>query len=574
LAAAAIAPVAFAQSNTIQAIPQNVIFTTQVDGPPTGSGSIAVAGNGAIAFQVRTSTTTGGNWLTAKQTTGTTPSIVELTANRQGLDPGAYYGTIQVTPAGGQSVTVAATLNVCVVPKNPLVDPCFPGQGPITSPTGTLSALPTNMVLNVVRTQAPAQQLLTILAGATPVNGTVQTTTKDGGTWLTVDHNTFQTPTQLQVIAAGQNMARGTYSGQVTLTAPGSSPIVVSVSMHVLDPAPPVYSIDPSSVPAPSPDTIFTIKGANFREGAQIILMITTPIQGTTSLILPTTPQLVDSNTLRVLIPGSFLTDPTVLGLQVALPDALVSDTLKVTVGHPAPAIRSSNGIVSAASATGGPIAPGQMISIFGSAMGPQSGVSGTVDGLGALAQTVSGVRVLFDGVPAGVQYASDGQVNAVAPNSISGRTSTNVSVEYNGMRSAVVAMNVAAASPGLFSLSGDGKGQVLLIHDGGVATGVLQAVAPGEVVTMYATGTGLLDNSAGDAHLAPGIERPMLPLTVKVGGQNADILYAGTSPGLLEAVLQINIRIPDTAPLGSDIPVELITGDFHSQPGLTMVVK
>ncbi len=568
------APAAFGQTGTFQAIPQNVVFTTRIDGALTGSGAIAVAGSGAIAFQVRTSTTTGGPWLSAVQSSGTTPTLIELTANRQGLDVGAYYGTVEVVSASGQSSKVAATLNVCQVPKHPL-DPCLPDQGPITSPTGTLATVPsTGMVFNTVRMQSAATMPLTVLAGPTPVDVTVQTSTKDGGNWLQVDTKSFQTPYQLQVTAAGQNMARGTYTGQIGLTSPGSSPISVAVSMHVLDPAPPVTSIDPSSIPAPSPDTIFTIKGSNFREGAQIILTMTPSEGNTSTLILPTTPQLVDSNTLRVLVPGAFLIQPEMLGLQVALPDALVSDSLKVTVGQPAPVIRSSNGVVNAASVSGTAIAPGQMISIFGAALGPMSGVAGTVDGKGALSQTVSGVRVLFDGLQAGVQYASDGQVNAVAPNSLAGKSSTDVVVEYNGVRSAAKTMKVASSAPGLFSLSGDGKGQVLLIRNGGVASGALQAVARGEIVTMYATGTGLLDGSVVDAQLAPGIEHPMLPITVKVGGQNADVLYAGTSPGLLEAVLQINVRIPDAAPQGSDIPVQLFAGDVASQAGLTMVVK
>jgi hypothetical protein len=52
--------------------------------------------------------------------------------------------------------------------------------------------------------------------------------------------------------------------------------------------------------------------------------------------------------------------------------------------------------------------------------------------------------------------------------------------------------------------------------------------VSSGELVALlYVTGFGLLDSSAGDAMVAPRIERPLAPVTVKVGGQDVEVLYA-----------------------------------------------
>jgi uncharacterized protein (TIGR03437 family) len=572
LAGATLTPCALGQPGNFFVTTQNVAFATRVDGPTTATVGIAVAGNGAIPFQVRTTTNTGGDWLSVQQSSGTTPALINAVGNRQGLEPGAYFGSIEFTPATGSPVTVNAVLNVCVVPKTPL-DPCFPGQG-IIGPIGGLSVTPGALAFSVVRGTAAAQQLATVLDGGTPLDVTAQTSTTDGSNWLSIDHTSFRTPFQLQISAAGQNMAVGTYTGQVSLTAAGQPPTTISVQMRVVDPAAPVSAIDPAFVPAPSPDTIFTITGSGFRDGAQILLMLSTPQNPNSPVILPNAPIVVDSTTMRVLIPGTFLTQAGVLGVQVVNRDSLPSETLKVLVGHPAPAIRNGNGIVSAASLSGDHIAPGQLITLFGAAIGPAIAANGTVDQSGALAQNVSGVRVLFDGVPGGILYASDSQINTVVPNSIAGKTSTQVAVEYNGVRSTSVTMQVAPAAPGLFSLSGNGQGQVLAIRAGAVANGATQAIQRGEVVTLYATGTGLLDHSAGDGMLASGIERPQLPVSVQVGGQNADVLYAGTSPGLLEAVLQINIRLPQTTPQGTDVPAVLIVGNAQSPTGVTMSVK
>ena len=569
LAGTALTPGAFAQSNNFQVIPDNVLIATQVDGALTGTVGVAVAGNGSIPFHVQASTRTGGSWLSVQQSSGTTPALINLVGSRQGLEIGAYYGSVEFTPATGTPVVIQAILNVCQVPKKPL-DPCLPGQV-VTGPTDGLSVLPGSLAFSVIRGSGAARNIATVLAGATPLDVTAQVSTKDGGNWLSIDRTSFQTPYQMQVTAGAQDMSAGTYTGQISLTAAGQPPALVQVQMRVLNPAAPVSAIDPQFVPAPSPDTIFTITGSGFLDGAQIVLYVSTA-QSTSVVMLPNAPTVVDSKTMRVLIPGTFLAQAGILGVQVVNRDSAPSDQLKVTVGRPAPTLRSGNGIVNAASLSGDHIAPGQLITLFGTALGPTTATSGTVDEGGALSQQVSGVRVLFDGAPGGVLYVSDSQINAVVPNSIAGKASTDVVVEYNGARTPAVTMKVAAAAPGLFSMAGDGQGQVLVIRNGSVA--VNQSVARGEVVTLYATGAGLLDISAGDARLAQGIARPQLPVSVKAGGQDVDVLYAGVSPGSLEAVLQINIRLTDAVPSGSAVPVELVVGDFHSQTGLTMSVK
>jgi outer membrane protein assembly factor BamB len=42
-------------------------------------------------------------------------------------------------------------------------------------------------------------------------------------------------------------------------------------------------------------------------------------------------------------------------------------------------------------------------------------------------------------------------------------------------------------------------------------------------------------------------LTQPLANVTITIGGQPANVLYAGGSPGLVEGFLQINVRIPAT---------------------------
>ena len=59
-----------------------------------------------------------------------------------------------------------------------------------------------------------------------------------------------------------------------------------------------------------------------------------------------------------------------------------------------------------------GPVAPYQLISIFGQNLGPAAGVAAPTGGL----ITLGGVSITFDGIPAQLLYVSSSQINVVVP--------------------------------------------------------------------------------------------------------------------------------------------------------------
>jgi uncharacterized protein (TIGR03437 family) len=97
-----------------------------------------------------------------------------------------------------------------------------------------------------------------------------------------------------------------------------------------------------------------------------------------------------------------------------------------------------------------------------------------------------------------------------------------------------------------------------------------------GSVVLIYATGEGETDPQVADGRLvtAEALPRPRLPVGVKIGGVEAEVLYAGAVPGLVVGLLQVNARVPENAPGGNAVPLVVSVGGASSQPSVTMAIR
>lgn len=94
--------------------------------------------------------------------------------------------------------------------------------------------------------------------------------------------------------------------------------------------------------------------------------------------------------------------------------------------------------------------------------------------------------RVLFDGVPAPMIYASAGQTSAIVPHSVHGKANTKLEVERFGVRSNAVIMQVTAASPALFTLNSAGFGPGVIVNQDGSVNVEANAAEPNSVVILY----------------------------------------------------------------------------------------
>lgn len=119
--------------------------------------------------------------------------------------------------------------------------------------------------------------------------------------------------------------------------------------------------------------------------------------------------------------------------------------------------------IANAASYAQGAVAPGEIIVVSGSGLGPAAQIVGTPDpATGLFATSVGGTRVLFDNVAAPIVNTSATQVTAIVPYEIDGKTSTQMQVSFNGQPSAATTLTVTPSLPGLFSADSSGAGQAL----------------------------------------------------------------------------------------------------------------
>ena len=242
------------------------------------------------------------------------------------------------------------------------------------------------------------------------------------------------------------------------------------------------------------------------------------------------------------------------------------------------PEILAAN-IVNAADHSSGRVSPGEIVILYPAHAGPAALVGQHLDESGRIATAGGETRVLFDGIPAPLAYTISGEIAAVAPYEVAGRTAVEVVVEYRGRRSAPVTLPLVESTPALFTLDGSGMGQAAMLNDTGCCNSARNPAAAGSVVALYATGEGQTAPAGitGNVSSYPkpaDYPAPRLPVAVTVGGKKAQIVFAGEAPHTVTGLLQVNFRIPDDVEPGDAVPLVLTVGDAHSIEGVTMAVR
>jgi len=194
--------------------------------------------------------------------------------------------------------------------------------------------------------------------------------------------------------------------------------------------------------------------------------------------------------------------------------------------------------IVNAASLATGPIAPGEIVTVFG------SGFNAT--------QT----QLMFDGTAAMLFYTSATQINALAPASLAANSSSTVSVMVNGTLAAESTIPVADAAPGIFTTA-SGTGEAAANNQDGSINSAMNPAPRGSIVSFYATGQG---SGTGTVSLT-------------VGGYPAQLQYAGPAPDF-PGLMQINAEIPGGFLAPGIQPVLLSIGGASSQAGVTIAIN
>jgi uncharacterized protein (TIGR03437 family) len=211
------------------------------------------------------------------------------------------------------------------------------------------------------------------------------------------------------------------------------------------------------------------------------------------------------------------------------------------------------------------------MVTIFGSAMGPSELVPLRLTEDRRLASTLAEARVLFNGMPAPLVHVSDKQITAIVPYAVAGRSSVDVQVEYRGVRSEAVTVQVLPSRPGIFTLDGTGQGQGAILNEDGSLNSASNPARRGSFISIFATGGGEAAPGVVDGQLISDIRpRTSLPVSVvfdlghypPVPQKQGEVVYAGGVPGSVAGLLQVNVRVPaDAVDTGPAVPFALFIG-------------
>lgn len=549
--------------------PSSLTFSVVSSGTANAQSVSVSSTSDALSYTVTFKTDSGGSWLAVSSLPGTTPASFPASAVAFNLSPGTYTGSITVTATNPSGAAVA---------DSPVVIPVT-----LQVVSGTLSASPASLKFTqVVGGAAPPSQTISLsAAGVSSLSFTAAASNSGSVNWLTVTPAAGSSPATLTVSANGVNLSQGTYTGAVTVTSPGAagSPQIIPVTLTVeslpnitLTPAALnfTYQLGGASPASQTAQVAATSGNLAFTAAAAT--------NGNSGNWLGVTPATGNS-------PGTLTAAVSPTGLAVGTYTGTITVTasgagnspqkINVTLTVTAAATPEPTSVQNAASQAPGAIAPGEIISIYGTNLGPATPAWAIVDG-NKIATEISGIQVKFDNNYAPLLYVSATQINAVVPFELSGRFQTAMQVLNNGTPSAALNLQVAAAAPGLFTATQTGQGQGAILNQDGTVNGTANPAAKGSTIVLFASGGGQTTPAGVTGNLTPadgtGL-KDVEGVSATIGGLPGVVIYAGSAPGFIEGALQINVQMADDVPSGAQ-PVVVSVAGANSPSVVTVAVK
>jgi uncharacterized protein (TIGR03437 family) len=545
------------------------------------------------------------NWLTVEggccQTTGTPASVVVFPSQ---LLPGSYQAalTVQAIDAISASKTININLNVAAPPNYLIL---------------STKSLDFTYTLN---NGFPSDQLFQVvsLGSASSFTAVARTVTPLNLKWFNVSPVTGSAPSTLTVridpnVAA--ILGRGKYFGYIdvyggnlpsgvsatgahpldqTSTAPPDSPRRVAVTLSVfpspdftVTPQTVIFQVSSDVLPPPAQTVALApIAGLNYSftyagYGVQV-----TPLDSGDSGLIVAAPSAVsiageltvgvNPSSIQNLSAGEH--DAVVTFVGPGNPDITTGNVIpvavlalpsaaSVTAANP-PAVSS---VISAGANVPG-LTPGGWIAIYGTSLAASvHSLAGSDIVGGQLPTTLAGTSVAIDGRPAALSYVGPTQVNALVPDSNS-RGPVTVVVTTAVSPAARTSATLSDVAPAFFPFPNN---HVAAQHadysnlaNPSDVPGATPA-HPGETILLYGTGFGPTNPATPSGGLVATAYSMANSVTVTIGNQSAQVLYAGiTEAGLC----QINVVVP-TSPDGEQTIVASVKG-ASTQSGLKISVK
>ena len=523
------------------------------------------ASSGTPSFT--TSTPATDFWLTVNLDSGNLPATLQVSVNPNSLPVAQYVSSVTITVTGAAApVVVTVTLNV-------------------TAAASTLSLTPAT--LNFTAPPDPSMtQMVTLSTNGSPISYTATS----GATWMTVSPAVgIVFPGDLATLTVtvdATNLAPSAtpYLAKITVVASGTSVTSksqnITVGVTVNSQTPNITSIWPPSLPLNGPNQIITLRGSNFYSASLAAVQI-----GVNATALTTT--VISDSALQAVLPASMLT---------------TSGNLNIIVENPAPGGNSAPatvsvanvpviyGVLSSASYASATVSPGELVTLFGSNIGPTTAatmaiVNGYVD------TTLSNVTLTIDGQNAPLLFVSANQVTAQVPYEAGIGPGMAVVLTNGSNPPATSTVTIATSAPGVYTADGSGTGQAAAVNTSATTGAVTlnSTTSPakiGDTISLYLTGegnynpsllTGAVNTNTGFI-IPPGLS-PLPQIsptpTVQIGGVDASagVAYAGVVPDSIIGVLQINVVVPTGSTTGAAVPVAISIGGNSTQTGVTINV-
>ncbi len=243
---------------------------------------------------------------------------------------------------------------------------------------------------------------------------------------------------------------------------------------------------------------------------------------------------------------------------------------LSIPVGNLAPIINSGGVVNGASFAAGAAVAAGSIASVFGANLASSS----TVAGAAPLPTTLGGASVRANGIAAPLFFVSPSQINFQIPWELLGQTQASITVTVNGVTSSPQTINLAVFAPGIFATNQQGSGQGAILDAQGRLVDSAAPARRGDLLQVFCNGLGAVTNPPPSGATAAGnpLSTTTTVPTVTIGGIPAAVSFSGLAPGFV-GLYQVNVRVPDNAPIGSAVPVVLTIGGATSNP-VTLAVQ
>jgi uncharacterized protein (TIGR03437 family) len=539
---------------------------------------------GTLNFGVAVSTASGGNWLSTSTASGGaaagSPGVVfKVTVDPGNLGPGDYYGQVIVSapgvPNSPQSITVVAHI-----------------LAPASITTDNASLQPGGLVFVAPQGGAdPAAQTLNLTTlSPQPVDYGATVTFGGGQPFFTLTNLTGKifanSPATFAVQPSIAGLAPGTYNASITF-AVGQAPIQsAQILLIVTGPGTNPASRAASNCTASKLLPVITSLSGGFAVTAAWPITIEANVfddcgqpllnGGATASFSTTDPPLALNNLQNGEWSATWQTQSVAPQVQITVQataktggltgSAVISGGLQPNA-NPPPQIASGGVLNGASYVIGSSLAPGSLISIFGTHLGTSSANAHALP----LPTSLNATQVYVASRPLPLLFVSDTQINAQIPYDLVINAKQQVVISRGNTVSLPEPISMTSEQSGIFTQTGNGKGiGIVVVYSGGSSAlvGSKHAVKAGDAIVIYATGLGDVEPRviAGTAAPITPLSNTVNPVAVTIGGKSANVFFSGLAPGFA-GLYQVNAFVPSNVPTGEQVPLVITQNGASSTP-------